>query len=340
MTTPILIIGATGYIGGGVLALLLEHPSAKTFDITVLVRSPTKAKIFEEKFGLKTSVGSTDDVEKLAKLASEAHVVISAVDADDLPAMKAILSGLRERHAKVGDLPILIHTSGTGVLTTNDKGNVVGQKIYDDSKPESIASLPDEAPHRNVDLAIVEADKAGYLKSYIVLPSTIYGIATHALVKAGASNPYSIQIRALIKAALDRGVPGVVGKGVSVWPSVEINEVYQIFILLFDGIVNNDPAIGHGEDGFYFGINGEHSWYELSKEIGRVLKAKGRVQSDEPTTFSDEELVKYFGSLSNGHYYGTSSRGVANHSKAIGWKPVKTTKDMLASVTPEVETLL
>ena len=41
-----------------------------------------------------------------------------------------------------------------------------------------------------------------------------------------------------------------------------------------------------------------------------------------------------------GYYYGTTSRGVANHSKAIGWKPVKTTADMLASIEPEVDAIL
>ena len=33
---------------------------------------------------------------------------------------------------------------------------------------------------------------------------------------------------------------------------------------------------------------------------------------------------------------GTNSRAVANRSRSIGWKPVKTTKDLLASVKPEV----
>ena len=92
-----------------------------------------------------------------------------------------------------------------------------------------------------MDLAILEADKEGarsvhlirstsktlclgYLKSYIILPSTIYGLATHRLVKDGIANPHSIQIPSLIKAAVGRGEAGVVGKGVPIWPSVEINE--------------------------------------------------------------------------------------------------------------------
>ncbi|KAH8091797.1 hypothetical protein BXZ70DRAFT_909660 [Cristinia sonorae] len=365
MSTQILFVGATGYIGGTVLAKLIEHPSANTFSITVLTRSQDKAKLIEEKFPqLKVVVGSTDDEETLERLASESHVVIGTADADNLPAVKAILRGLRKRHATVGDLPIFIHTVETddamqGVLTTPDNGLKVGENVYDDADPKSIASLPPTQVHRDVDLAIVEADeqgkpsvrntrlekilianRLGYLKSYIILPSTIYGLADHALTKAGISNPRSIQVPLLIKASLRRGAPGVVGKGVSIWPSVHIDEVADLYIRILDGIVNNNPAVGHGADGFYFGISDHHTWYELSKEIGRVMVQKGLTKSDEPTPFSDEELVKYFGSVEGGNYYGSTSRGIPNHSKAIGWDPKKTKKDLFASITPELEALL
>lgn len=64
----------------------------------------------------------------------------------------------------------------------------------------------------------------GYLKSYIVLPSTIWGIAKNPLVEAGISNPYSIQVPLLIKASLARGQAGMVGKGQAIWCSVNIEE--------------------------------------------------------------------------------------------------------------------
>jgi hypothetical protein len=50
----------------------------------------------------------------------------------------------------------------------------------------------------------------GYVKTFIILPSTIYGIATGPLFDAGISNPHSIQIPMLIKTSLDRGVAGVI----------------------------------------------------------------------------------------------------------------------------------
>lgn len=60
------------------LARLLSHPSANTFDITVIVRLAEKAKKLEQ-FGVKAVVGSTKDTALVEKLAEEAHVVFSCV---------------------------------------------------------------------------------------------------------------------------------------------------------------------------------------------------------------------------------------------------------------------
>lgn len=56
------------------------------------------------------------------------------------------------------------------------------------------------------------------------MPSTIYGIASGELVDAGIQNPRSLQIPALIQAALSRGRAGMVGAGKNIWPNVDIEE--------------------------------------------------------------------------------------------------------------------
>jgi uncharacterized protein YbjT (DUF2867 family) len=78
----IFLTGATGYIGGAVLGLLLEHPLEHTFDITVLVRSSEKASLFNRTFGQKNNftavVGSYSDLKLLRKL-SDADIVFACV---------------------------------------------------------------------------------------------------------------------------------------------------------------------------------------------------------------------------------------------------------------------
>lgn len=46
----------------------------------------------------------------------------------------------------------------------------------------------------------------------------------NALVDAGIQNPHSIQIPTIIRASLDRGQAGMVGKGLALWPDVHIDE--------------------------------------------------------------------------------------------------------------------
>ncbi|KAI0767991.1 NAD-P-binding protein [Trametes elegans] len=334
--TPILLTGATGYIGGSVLQRLLQHPKANTFDITVFVRNVDKAKILESKFGVKVVVGTLKDLGKLEALAENSHVIFHTADADDQFAARAILSGLKKRHAKLGDLPILIHTSGTGLLTDDARGEYVTETIYSDLNVEQLKSIPPTAFHRDVDLLVIEADTQGYARTHIIFPSTIYGIAEGPLFDAGVSNPHSIQIPYLIKASLDRKQAGIVGKGVSLWPDVHIHDVADLYIVLFDSIVNNPDKTGHGWEGFYFGENGEHSWYQISRAIGDVLVELGISKDPEPTPFSPEELVKYFGSEFMGWYSGTNSRARADRSRSIGWKPKYTTEDLLKSIKPEI----
>ena len=116
------------------------------------------------------------------------------------------------------------------MLCDDAQGMYAYDTIYNDTDVKQIESLAPTQLHRSVDLAIVEADKQGklsnpfwvarmkliyglpgYAKTYIVLPSTIYGIASTKLVDMGVQNPRSMQIPALVNASLDRKQGGMVG---------------------------------------------------------------------------------------------------------------------------------
>ncbi|KAJ6571112.1 hypothetical protein B0H19DRAFT_1255111 [Mycena capillaripes] len=81
----------------------------------------------------------------------------------------------------------------------------------------------------------------------------------------------------------------------------------------------------------------EHLLYDVGKEIGTALVALKRSDSAEPTTFTQADLDKYFG---GDPYLGSNSRCRATRSLSIGWKPTKSTSDMLASIRPEMEALI
>ncbi|KAJ8585976.1 NAD(P)-binding protein, partial [Rhizopogon salebrosus TDB-379] len=334
-TTRIFVTGATGYIGGTVLSALLAHPDSDTFDITALIRSAEKAPSFNSA-GVKTVIGSNSDLDTLASLASEADVVITAADVDDVNTAKAILQGLKEQHEKTGKVPILIHTSGTGVLIEQADGNFIADEIYSDLDIPKIESLPKTQPHREVDIAVVAADEEGYARTYIILPSTIYGIANTLLTSLGVQNPYSRQIPRLIKAGLAREQGGVVGKGLNVWPSIHVDDIGTLYTTIFDAARKGPDAIGHGRQGYYFGENGEYSVGELSQAIAKLLYEAGLGKSPEATLFTDDELTKYVG----GRWLGTNSRARAERARLIGWNPIHDVNSLYASLKVELEEIV
>ncbi len=69
-----------------------------------------------------------------------------------------------------------------------------------------------------------EYDMQGYARTYIVVPSVVFALATGKLVDAGIMNRHSMLAPLLLKAGLDRGQAGVTGEGKNLWPAVELNE--------------------------------------------------------------------------------------------------------------------
>lgn len=106
------------------------------------------------------------------------------------------------------------------------------------------------------------------VRTHIVLPPTIYGIASHALVQKGISNAQSIQVPALVRASVERGQAGMVGKGANLWPNVHISDSERRPASLFRRVLRS-PAVASaiatvfeaalagktatGREGYYFG---------------------------------------------------------------------------------------
>jgi len=70
--------------------------------------------------------------------------------------------------------------------------------------------------------------------------------------------------------------------------------VANLYIHIFDA-VNSNRSPGHGREGYYFGENGEHTLYDLAKQIGYILVKFNKSTFQDPATFTQDEIVKYFG---------------------------------------------
>lgn len=117
-----------------------------------------------------------DDKATITEQATQHEIIFHTATADHLPSVEAILDGVKARAAK-GLSTLFIHTSGTSVLDDGAEGKTRSDKIYHDNVKSEVDSVPDDAPHRKIDLAIVKAQKelGQKAKLAIMIPPLIYG---------------------------------------------------------------------------------------------------------------------------------------------------------------------
>jgi len=330
MTTTIFLTGATGYIGGAILFQLLQD---KTYHISALLRAKDKAEKLE-KLGVRVVLGSLDDKALIAEEAYKANVVIHLGDCDHLVSARAIVEGLQKKFKETGKKSIYIHTSGSGILSVDTRGNSASEKIFDDLNTADLNAIPLSQPHRNVDTFILARDAAYHL--VIIAPTTIYGRG-HYL--EGISNLVSTQIPLAIKAALKHKKPQQIGKGLNIWSNVHVDDVADLYILLLRKLLKGELK---GDDlGYYFAENGEHAWKQIHEEIAGVLHSKGIIKDTSINEVNtNEEITEAFGFPEALYFIGGNSRAKANKARKNGWSPKYGGDDVFKSIEADVDYLL
>ncbi|CAO2648706.1 Nn.00g096550.m01.CDS01 [Neocucurbitaria sp. VM-36] len=304
----VFLIGA-GFIGGEILDLLV----AQGYNVTALVRREAQAAELKT-LGVATVLGTLEDGDLLEQQVSKSDIVIHSATADDLPSVEAVIKGLKKSVAD-GKTPIYIHTSGASELSDDSEGAYKSDKVFRDDHPEDVDSLPDDAPHREVDLAILKARKelGNKAKIAIVLPPIIYGVGSRG-------QRLSIQLPTLTRFAIKHGYAGQIGKGLSTWSQVHIADLARGYVTILQWLETHNPESIY-ENPYFFVENGEQlSWGECSAEIGRALHAAGRIESPEPREIPKELYGDLFGVYTR-RVVGSNARNEANRLRALGWKP-------------------
>ncbi|CAG7854911.1 SubName: Full=Uncharacterized protein {ECO:0000313/EMBL:CCA70316.1} [Serendipita indica DSM 11827] len=300
----IFVLGITGYIGGsvanGLRGVFPDH------EFVALVRSQ-KNNFAVEALGVKVLQGSHSDHKLITDQAAKSDIIVNCADADDLELTKAILSGAKS--TTIGKTPILIHTSGTGLVTGEANGSFdPNAKTYNDDDPADIRGISPDAPHRNVDLEIFAADDAGYVSAYIIAPSTIYGTGDSPV------NRLSQQVPGLIQAALENKQAVYVGEGTNVWNNVHIADLVDLYIIVTK-LATSELGPAAKVDSyhkFFWGSAGKHVWGDVAREIGKALKAKGLVETAEAKSVPPSPALMFMAN---------NSLTVANRSFKNGWSP-------------------
>ncbi|KAG8950896.1 hypothetical protein FRC03_012693, partial [Tulasnella sp. 419] len=311
-STPasVLIIGATGYIGGSIVAQLVStHPGNK---YSAIVRNPNDLPKVEA-LKVEAVEASSKDYVLIQKISSDFDVVINAADADDSDLANAVIAGLEKRAgiSAGGQKPIYIHTSGTGVVTDKPSGAwnpETCEKIWNDNNVDDIKSIDAKQPHREVDIAVFHAGDRAIIDTYVVAPSTIYGRGT------GPVRRVSQQIPGLIREAIQRKQAVYIAPGTNVWNHVHIRDLARLYQLVFELALSGKNQ-NKSYANFFWGSVGQHEWKAIVDSLAKLLHKRGLVESDEskgiPLSEAPEALL----------YTSNNSRTVSERGFNLGWKP-------------------
>ncbi|KAG8909035.1 hypothetical protein FRB99_000138 [Tulasnella sp. 403] len=323
----VFFLGATGYIGGSVLVgLQRQHPN---FSYTAIVRKEKDIAPVEA-LGVKVIQANYQQLEVMEQLAASHDVVVNCADSDDVPLINAIIRGQERRRESNpgGQKPILIQTSGTGLVTDTPDGSFhpgVSDKVYDDNLVEDIKSIGSEQPHRDVDLLVFAAGNRGLIDTYIIAPSTIYGKGT------GPVHITSIQVNEMIRFGLERKEVIYVGPGTNIWGCVHIDDLVDLYNLVFDRALSGNTAKSAYEN-FFWGTAGEYVWHDLVTALAKVMHERGLVNTPVPKSLPFEGSGILEASACN-------SRTVANRSLSIGWR-IGTRKSIFDTLPEEIDITL
>lgn len=325
----IFITGATGYIAGTFLQLMLERDYLNRFNISALVRRPEDADKMEQ-FGVTPVIGTLDDDQLLRLQSTKADIVFNTANCDHRPSAVAIIKGLEERAGKTGQKPILVHTSGAGVLSDNSNGSGgslsedPAATIWDDADFEAHAAIPNHAPHRFVDVEVFAAARRGLIKTYLMVPPTVFGKG----IGPFAANRMSIQIPRLVYHSLIARRVMYVGKGENQWTNVHVADLAELYLLVMNAAINDTAP--EGVKGIYYPSSEYFVWSDVAHRIAESLYRRKILQTPFATT-----------GLQRGWFWGSNVRIKCTNGEQLGWKPRHGgTKEMLNGIEWDAELML
>jgi nucleoside-diphosphate-sugar epimerase len=114
----------------------------------------------------------------------------------------------------------------------------------------------------------------------------------------------------------------IIGQGKARWNNVHVSDLAQVFVLLTEAALKNDPnAELWNEKGYYLVENSEHVWSDLARLMGKRAQELGLVNKKlEENSLGKDEAVKQAGFEAVS--WGFNSRGKAERAKkVVGWEP-------------------
>lgn len=205
--SKILLIGATGYVGGTVLSQLLSSTEAcfQPLKIDLLVRREHQAEKLRIAYGERIKVipwAGLNETESTEQIASHYDIIINTGSGFVPAGAKSLVDGLARRVKARQPVPWLFHISGCTNLVDlsrqpfewNDERD--GQAIFDHLK---LLDAKDPYPQRTAEILVLETATQKGVQAVSLQAPCIFGEGT------GLFNQQGIVIPLILRYAVQHG---------------------------------------------------------------------------------------------------------------------------------------
>ncbi|KAF2833350.1 NAD(P)-binding protein [Ophiobolus disseminans] len=344
MPHSILITGASGYLGGSLLAELDRITLPPHEKLYGLVRSQEQADAVKQ-YGAEPLILDLKNERAVLRTIVDAKIsiVYFLIDALNSELQIPLIKALGEVKRQTGQDVHFLHTSGAKIFS-NHAGMPSDQELRDTDPALFELQKTAKAPYPTINRAVstnnivIETAEASGVRSYIFVPCIVYGEGK------GFGNRISIQTTAVVKAAKATKTVYDVNAGAATWPVCHVRDNTALYVKLLESILSGHNQ-GYGKEGYYLASSGSVAWNDIYASMATALAERGVVASSKVKKADDAAIARIGQALACPKELVTVQIGgtctfTPQRASELGWKAEYPPEHILEVADAEVDMIL